>query len=84
MRIPASLIATSLIALATPQAVVATPPAALTGEQEDMSKREDVNTSTGEQVDNATSEPVDTSTGGGDPFYCGERKLGTWFYCERP
>jgi len=19
-----------------------------------------------------------------DPFYCGERKLGTWFYCERP
>ncbi len=21
---------------------------------------------------------------GQDPFYCGERKLGTWFYCERP
>lgn len=20
----------------------------------------------------------------GDAFYCGERKLGTWFYCERP
>lgn len=19
-----------------------------------------------------------------DPFYCGERKLGTWFYCEQP
>ena len=19
-----------------------------------------------------------------DPFYCGERKLGTWFYCEKP
>lgn len=21
---------------------------------------------------------------GQDPFYCGERKLGTWFYCDRP
>lgn len=21
---------------------------------------------------------------GQDPFYCGERKLGIWFYCERP
>lgn len=21
---------------------------------------------------------------GQDPFYCGERKLGTWFYCEAP
>lgn len=21
---------------------------------------------------------------GQDPFYCGQRKLGTWFYCERP
>ncbi|MDE1918312.1 MAG: conjugal transfer protein TraF [Sphingomonadales bacterium] len=63
---------------------MATPPAAVTGEQEDMSNREDVNMSTGGQVDSATSEPVDTSTGGGDPFYCGERKLGTWFYCERP
>lgn len=21
---------------------------------------------------------------GQDPFYCGERKLGTWFYCESP
>jgi conjugal transfer pilus assembly protein TraF len=21
---------------------------------------------------------------GQDPFYCGERKLGTWFYCEKP
>ena len=20
----------------------------------------------------------------GDAFYCGERKLGTWFYCEKP
>ena len=84
MRIPASLIATSLFALVTPQAAMASPPAATTGEQADMSNREDVNMSTGGQVDSATSEPVDTSTGGGDPFYCGERKLGTWFYCERP
>jgi conjugal transfer pilus assembly protein TraF len=21
---------------------------------------------------------------GQDPFYCGERRLGTWFYCEKP
>ncbi|KAG5722408.1 hypothetical protein E4T56_gene6564, partial [Termitomyces sp. T112] len=32
----------------------------------------------------STGEHVDTSTVTGDPFYCGERKLGTWFYCERP
>lgn len=25
-----------------------------------------------------------TTLPGQDPFYCGERKLGTWFYCERP
>jgi len=84
MRIPASLIAASLIALVTPQAVMAMPPAASTGEQEDMSNREDVNMSTGGQVDSATGEHVDTSNVTGDPFYCGERKLGTWFYCERP
>ena len=39
---------------------------------------------TSEQVDSATPEHVDVSTSGQDPFYCGERKLGTWFYCERP
>jgi conjugal transfer pilus assembly protein TraF len=22
--------------------------------------------------------------GAGDAFYCGARKLGTWFYCDRP
>lgn len=33
-----------------------------------------------------TVEPADGTTvvPGQDPFYCGERKLGTWFYCERP
>jgi conjugal transfer pilus assembly protein TraF len=59
------------------------PQASPTLEQEDMSNREDVNPSTGGQVDSATGEHVDTSTVTGDPFYCGERKLGTWF-CERP
>jgi conjugal transfer pilus assembly protein TraF len=49
-----------------------------------MSNREDVDPSTSGQVDSATGEHVDTSTVTGDPFYCGERKLGTWFYCERP
>ena len=39
---------------------------------------------TSEQVDSATPEHVDVSTSGQDPFSCGERKLGTWFYCERP
>jgi conjugal transfer pilus assembly protein TraF len=48
-----------------------------------MSNREDVDLSTSGNVDSTTGEHVDTSTGG-DPFYCGERKLGTWFYCERP
>lgn len=33
----------------------------------------------------AEAEPGDAVTlAGQDPFYCGERKLGTWFYCERP
>jgi len=27
-------------------------------------------------------EPTPTQTG--DPFYCADRKLGTWFYCDRP
>ena len=73
----------SLLA-ASPLMAMDSPQASPTLEQEDVSNREDVNPSTREQVDSATSEPVDTSTGGGDPFYCGERKLGTWFYCERP
>jgi len=30
----------------------------------------------------ASSDAADAP--GQDPFYCGERKLGTWFYCERP
>ncbi len=31
--------------------------------------------------------PVDAATGvaqSGDAFYCQERRLGTWFYCDRP
>lgn len=33
----------------------------------------------------ANASPRDAfPTPGQDPFYCGERKLGTWFYCERP
>ena len=33
----------------------------------------------------ATSNPDDAVVAPGqDPFYCGQRKLGTWFYCERP
>ena len=84
MRIPASLIATSLFSIATPQTVMASPPKGSTGGREDMSIRGDVSMSTGGQVDSATSEPVDMFTSDADPFYCGERKLGTWFYCERP
>jgi conjugal transfer pilus assembly protein TraF len=33
----------------------------------------------------AKAGPAEVSTlPGQDPFYCGERKLGTWFYCEKP
>jgi len=32
----------------------------------------------------ATTSPDSAAAPGQDPFYCGERKLGTWFYCERP
>jgi len=33
----------------------------------------------------AAGNPAEVSTlPGQDPFYCGERKLGTWFYCEKP
>lgn len=34
----------------------------------------------------AVSGPSPSSAGerAGDPFYCGARRLGTWFYCDRP
>jgi len=32
----------------------------------------------------AVALPEPQSAAGPDPFYCGERKLGTWFYCETP
>ena len=35
------------------------------------------------QLDANSSDDV-AGTPRQDPFYCGERKLGTWFYCERP
>jgi conjugal transfer pilus assembly protein TraF len=92
MRQASRPIAAMLIALLTSASLVtASPLMAMDGpqassmlEQEDMSNRENVDPSTGGQVDSTTGEHVDTSTVTGDPFYCGERKLGTWFYCERP
>lgn len=80
----AALLAGVSLLAASPLMAKESPQASPTLEQEDMSIREGVNPSTREQVDSATGEHVDTSTVTGDPFYCGERKLGTWFYCERP
>ena len=80
----AALLAGVSLLGASPLMAMDGPQASPTLEQGDMSNREDVNPSTREQVDNATGEHVDTSTVTGDPFYCGERKLGTWFYCELP
>lgn len=42
-----------------------------------------------EDVPSPAAEPLpagdgEAAPGGQDPFYCGERKLGTWFYCEAP
>jgi conjugal transfer pilus assembly protein TraF len=79
-----SVLAGATLFMALPPLALASPPAGATVEQEDTSTREDVNLSSSESVDSATGEHVDTPIGGGDPFYCGERKLGTWFYCERP
>lgn len=45
---------------------------------------------TASDVDQATQsdDPQKVSEDAGvpsqDPFYCGERKLGTWFYCDKP
>jgi len=80
----AALLAGVSLLAASPLMAMDSPQASPTLDQEDMSNREDVNPSTREQADNATGELVDTFTVTGDPFYCGERKLGTWFYCERP
>lgn len=80
----AALLAGVSLLAASPLMAMDSPQASPTLEQEDVSNREDANPSTREQVDSATGEHVDTSTVTGDPFYCGERKLGTWFYCERP
>lgn len=33
---------------------------------------------------NTIAAPEILPLAGQDPFYCGERKLGTWFYCESP
>ena len=71
----------SLLLAMQPMARAATPPPL---SPEDPSMGEDASTSTREQVDNATAGHMDTPTAAQDPFYCGERKLGTWFYCERP
>jgi len=79
-----ALLTSASLATATPLMALGTPPASSTLGQEDMSNRENVDPSTSGQVDSTTGEHVDTSTVTGDPFYCGERKLGTWFYCERP
>src|SRR3546814_18059447 len=32
----------------------------------------------------AVRSPKDSATDTGDAFYCGERRLGYWFYCVRP
>jgi len=79
-----ALLTSASLATATPLMALGTPPASSTLGQEDMSNRENVDPSTSGQVDSTTGEHVDTSTVTGDPFYGGERKLGTWFYCERP
>jgi conjugal transfer pilus assembly protein TraF len=82
MLIP--LLTSASLVTASPLMAMDGPQASSMLEQEDMSNRENVDPSTGGQVDSTTGEHVDTSTVTGDPFYCGERKLGTWFYCERP
>jgi len=79
-----ALLTSASLVTASPLMALGTPPASAALEQEDMSNRENVDPSTSGQVDRSTGEHVDTSTVAGDPFYCGERKLGTWFYCERP
>lgn len=92
MRQASCPIAATLIALltsaspatASPLMAMDGPQASSTLEQEDMSNREVVEPSTDGQVDSTTGEHANTATVTGDPFYCGERKLGTWFYCERP
>jgi len=63
-----------------------------TSEIVDMSTRGQEDTSTGGLVVSSTFEIPNMTTGGEvgsptsreDPFYCGERKLGSWFYCEKP
>lgn len=36
------------------------------------------------QQDEAQAGGDGDQVAGQDPFYCGERKLGTWFYCDKP
>lgn len=52
-------------------------------EADGQTERDEVQATSAQQ-----EEPVQVATSEtpvlGDPFYCGERRLGTWFYCERP
>jgi len=34
--------------------------------------------------DPGEGDDASTAQAGQDPFYCGDRKLGTWFYCDKP
>jgi conjugal transfer pilus assembly protein TraF len=72
------------LALLGSPAMAAPPPAADAGQsvEDTIPMTDDADVDAGrDPVTEVNSAAV---TAGQDPFYCGERKLGTWFYCERP
>lgn len=72
------------LALLGSPAMAAPPPAADADQTIEEAIPTIDNAGVGAERDPVTDTEIAAATAGQDPFYCGERKLGTWFYCERP
>ncbi len=76
----------ALLMLLAATAPVATPAIAQTVDLQSAAMAEAIGAEDEPQVTDAVVEPEFASApqAQGDDFYCGERRLGQWFYCERP
>lgn len=87
-RVAASLLA--LIATLAPMGTVATPAFAQAADMQSLASLDPGDPSTaGRGIDDAAPatdqvEQTSMSSQTGDGFYCGERRLGQWFYCDKP
>lgn len=76
----------SILMLLAATAPVTTPAVAQSVDLQSAAMAETIGTEDDGQVTDAVVEPdfASASQPRSDDFYCGERRLGQWFYCERP